>query len=160
MKKCWLTDGDNNTTYFHIVINKCKNDFVRTMRLENGTSLATPEEIHMGAVQHFQNFLTEVCDTKEPDLDDLINVEITDEENEILILRTSKLDLKKVLESIPKHCSLSLDAFGSKIFMACWNFIKEDLHAGAQIFQWIILAQVLYWLLYCFNSKGHGPDKF
>lgn len=67
---------------------------VCNMKLANGTALTLPAKIHMGAVQHFYNFLAKECDTREPDLNALINVEITDEENEELMKCPTKLESK------------------------------------------------------------------
>lgn len=89
------------------------------MRLANGNTLASLEEIHMGVVHHFQNFLIKDCDLRDLMLNDLKNMDITVKENEELIKWSSELELKKDLESIPKDSSPSPDGFRFGIFVAC-----------------------------------------
>lgn len=52
-KKNWPTSGDNNTKFFYVVINQRKISYIWSMRLDNGTTLDSPKDIHMGALHHF-----------------------------------------------------------------------------------------------------------
>lgn len=67
-------------------------------------------------------------------LDDLISMEITEEENEDLIMRPSELDLKKAPKSIPKDSSPGFEGFSSGFFIACWEITKANLLDAAQDF--------------------------
>lgn len=56
-KKKWLKEGDNNSKFFHVVINQRRNSSqIDFMHPENGFVWATSTEIREGAIAHFQKF--------------------------------------------------------------------------------------------------------
>lgn len=57
---------------------------IETMRLDNGRVLASPKEIHDGAAQHFQDFLTYQHNQKTSDISPYVSVEISEEDNEYI----------------------------------------------------------------------------
>lgn len=56
-----------------------------------------------------------------------MSAEIIDEENLNITKGPSEVKLKMALHSIPKDRSPSPDGFGSNFYIACWEFIKDDL---------------------------------
>ncbi|CAI9777519.1 unnamed protein product [Fraxinus pennsylvanica] len=68
-KKRWLSDGDNNTMFFHTVIaQKRRSTRISSMTFCDGSVLITPKDIHKAAVDYFQKFLSEKRDFQLPDL--------------------------------------------------------------------------------------------
>ncbi|KAF5472294.1 hypothetical protein F2P56_009025 [Juglans regia] len=54
-KKAWLDDCDQNSEFFHAVVNhKRKNNFISFMSLPDGIVLYSPEQVHHGVVIYFQ----------------------------------------------------------------------------------------------------------
>lgn len=76
-KKCWMTVGDQNTNFFHSIINhKWKKGKISLMVLDNGRIIEGAELVHKEADAFFQNFLSDTSDVEECDLSDLIQDQI------------------------------------------------------------------------------------
>lgn len=72
-KKKWLHDGNQNSKYFHDIVNqRRKINVIFNMILEYGSRLEGPEEVHQGAISHFQSFLSQPNNVEELDLSSLI----------------------------------------------------------------------------------------
>ncbi|XP_042964713.1 uncharacterized protein LOC122298936 [Carya illinoinensis] len=111
-KEKWLAEGDSNTGFFHVVLKqRRKSSLISSMRLEDGSSLVSPEEVHEGVVRYFQNFLTDSGE-REP----------------------SEMEVKDTFSSIPKTSSSGLDGFGSAFYLTCWEIIEKDLVEAASDF--------------------------
>lgn len=77
-KKKWLIDGDQNIKYSHAVIKQKQHKLViEQMKLEDGTLLDSLERIHDGAIQYFQAILSEHRDRELPNLQNLVNKEMS-----------------------------------------------------------------------------------
>lgn len=72
------------------------------------------KDIHKGAIQYFQAFLSSQTKKDVSDLSNLITVEVTVEENADLVRDRSKAKLKMILLSIWKDSNLGPDNFGSR----------------------------------------------
>ncbi|XP_035546552.1 uncharacterized protein LOC118348611 [Juglans regia] len=130
-KKKWLTEGDQNSKFFHSVINQRRNKgHISKMVLADGRVLCTAEEVHEEAVDYFRNFLSDVSTVEHCDLSRLIEKKISDEENLWLCAAPSELEVKQAVFSIPKNSSPGPDGFGSGFYMSCWDIIKEDVVAA------------------------------
>lgn len=57
---------------------------ISSVTLEDGSRLEGPEQVHQGAVLHFQSFLSLPNNVEELDLSSLIETNISEEENSIL----------------------------------------------------------------------------
>ncbi|KAF5462658.1 hypothetical protein F2P56_018646, partial [Juglans regia] len=131
-KKKWLTEGDENSKFFHSVINQRRNKGqISKMVLADGRVLCTAEEVHEEAVAYFRNFLSDVSTVEHCDLSRLIEKKISNEENLWLCAAPSELEVKQAVFSIPKNSSPGPDGFGSGFYMSCWDIIKEDVVAAA-----------------------------
>ncbi|XP_035540358.1 uncharacterized protein LOC118344262 [Juglans regia] len=131
-KKKWLTEGDQNSKFFHSVINQRHNKgHISKMVLADGRVLCTAEEVHEEAVIYFRNFLSDVSTVDHCDLSRIIEKKISDEENLWLCAVPSELEVKQAVFSIPKNSSPGPDGFGSGFYMSCWDIIKEDVVAAA-----------------------------
>lgn len=58
-KKNWLMKRDQNTKFFHAVINQRRKEaLVSRMVLVDSTTFENAESVHLGVAQYFQNFLS------------------------------------------------------------------------------------------------------
>lgn len=94
------------------------------MKLEDVSVLASPEEIHDGAIGYFKKFLTKENEREQLVLGHLLSKFIAKDENNRMLARPMEVELKDVVISIPIDRSPRLDGFGSGFFLACWEFIK------------------------------------
>ncbi|XP_035551728.1 uncharacterized protein LOC118349893 [Juglans regia] len=134
-KKKWISEGDNNTKFFHAVVNqRRKSKIISNMQLENGDFLNSPEQV---------------------DLAPLIQCSVTEENNLALIMAPSETEILDALKSIPKDSSPGPDGFGSGFYRSCWDLINEDVVAAAKDF-----TKILYSILSGVDSEGGGPQEF
>ncbi|XP_035546560.1 uncharacterized protein LOC118348616 [Juglans regia] len=81
-KKNWLTEGDQNSKFFHSTINQRRNKgHINKMVLADRRVLNTAEEVHEEAVVFFRNFLSDVSAVEHCDFSRLIEKKISNEEN-------------------------------------------------------------------------------
>lgn len=73
----WGVEGDQNSKFFHAHLAYKRNKIVMEMRLQDGTYLRSPEEIHLGVVNYFSDFLQKEVHENSPDLGHLISPVIT-----------------------------------------------------------------------------------
>ncbi|KAF5458524.1 hypothetical protein F2P56_022547 [Juglans regia] len=127
-KRKWLQEGEQNSGFFHASVNqRWKATFVLSMHLADGKTLATPEEIHQGALDHFRTFLTLRLNVQQVDLIDLVQPLISEEDNRWLCDAPSVEEVREAVFSIPKHSLPGPDGFGSGFYMACWEILKDDV---------------------------------
>lgn len=101
------------------------------MKLTNDKHFKTHEEVHEGAFNYFQEFLSDQRVNTLPNLSNIITVEIMESENEAIVTPPTKENLEKVLKTIPKDSSSRPDGFGSKFYIVCSDFIKKDISEAA-----------------------------
>ncbi|XP_042962740.1 uncharacterized protein LOC122297018 [Carya illinoinensis] len=123
----WLKLGDNNTRYFHSVLKRRQQNQIHHMLKTDGTSFDSPEEVHEGAVEYFQNLLRKGEEGDLPDLNTLIDKAISEEENLELLKSPSVEEIQQALFSIPTESSPGPDGFGSAFYIRCWDFVKGDV---------------------------------
>ncbi|KAJ0094336.1 hypothetical protein Patl1_15029 [Pistacia atlantica] len=134
-KQKWLSEGDQNSKFFHAVVNqKRKSNVISHMRLENGTSLNSTEQVHQGALKYFQDFLSNPSLAEQVDLTPLIQKSVSEENNLALLLAPTETEVLTALKSIPKESSPGPDGFGSGFYLSCWELIKEDVLDAAKDF--------------------------
>lgn len=80
IKKTWIDQGKVNSSFFAALQGTKKNSLV-TMRLSDGRLLSMPEAIHDEAIIYFQNFLQRRPNGQVPNLENLIQTEVSDVDN-------------------------------------------------------------------------------
>ncbi|XP_035544570.1 uncharacterized protein LOC108988642 [Juglans regia] len=163
-KKNWLKDGDQNSKFFHAILNVKKHNRVSDMFLVDGTHINSPVKIHQAAVDYFKEFLGHHNSCDMSDLNHLISPVISNEENLMLCKDHSIDDIKDALFSIPIDSSSGPNGFGSGFFRTCWEFVKEDLlEATLEFFHSHHLPRYFtasYIVLIPKVDKPNGFDKF
>ncbi|KAG2713795.1 hypothetical protein I3760_04G192000 [Carya illinoinensis] len=125
-KLAWLEKGEASASFFRACNARSKRQ-VNEMRLPDGRWLKTSEEIHEEAVLYFSNLLSHKQVGVLPDLSNLVQTVVTEEDNERLCQLPSIQDVRDVVFSIPVNSSLGLDGFGSGFFQACWHIVGNDV---------------------------------
>ncbi|XP_031287891.1 uncharacterized protein LOC116146622 [Pistacia vera] len=114
VKQKWLSEGDQNSKFFHAVVNQQrKSNVISHMRLANGTSLNSTEQV---------------------DLTPLIQKSVSEENNLALVVAPTETEVLAALKSIPKESSPGPDGFGSGFYLSYWDLIKEDVLDAAKDF--------------------------
>lgn len=95
-----MKEGDQNTSFFHASVNQKRKKIISKMVLEDGSVLVTPEMIHEGATAYFQNFLSTPNGVEEGNLSSLIDVVISQEDNNAFIQIPSAKEMEEALAAI------------------------------------------------------------
>ncbi|XP_041020448.1 uncharacterized protein LOC121262091 [Juglans microcarpa x Juglans regia] len=161
-KKTWLTEGDQNTRFFHSVINKRrKQGFISHIVLPDVSVLETAEAVHQGAANYFHDFLTGGTRVELVDLSPLISAKISEVENEILCMMPSEEEVKDAINSIPKYSSPGPDGFGSAFYIECWDIIKKDvIEAASEFFSGVPLPRFFSSSFIVLIPKVQVPTTF
>lgn len=93
------------------------------MTMMDGAVLNSVEEVHNGAAQYFQNFLTINVEVEQGNLNLILEHVIMEEDNQMLCIDPTEAKIKDALSSITKQSNLRLDWFG----FTCWDFIKDHV---------------------------------
>ncbi|KAF5454362.1 hypothetical protein F2P56_024034 [Juglans regia] len=131
-KKKWLDEGDHNSKFFHAVANMRRQRATNaSMSLPDGVELRTVEEVHLGAVKYFEEFLNGI-DTSQPvDLSSIVSKIISNDENEAICKAQMGEEVQEALLTIPRNSSPGPDNLGSAFFISCWDIVKEGVVEAA-----------------------------
>ncbi|KAF5454683.1 hypothetical protein F2P56_024330 [Juglans regia] len=134
-KNKWLKEGDQNPKFFHAVVSQCRRgSVISQMRLADGTMLDLAKKVHLGAVDYFTNFLTDMPQTEHANLSPLVGLEISEEDNSSLCHSPSEEEVKEAVFSIPEHSSPGPDGYGSSFYISCCHIVKEEVVEAARDF--------------------------
>lgn len=114
----WTVDGDQNSKFFHACLATKRRKRVLEMR-SNEVIYASPESIHHGAVDYFSSFLQGELPIENPNLEGLIDLVISVEENASLVRAPSLEEVFDALSSISVNSAPGLDGFGSGFYKSC-----------------------------------------
>ncbi|XP_042973032.1 uncharacterized protein LOC122304830 [Carya illinoinensis] len=132
-KLSWLEKGEASPSFFRACNARSKMQ-VNEMRLPDGRWLKSSEEIHEEAVQYFSHFLAHKQVGVLPDLSNLVQTVVIEEDNERLCQLPSIQDVRDAVFSIPINSSPRPNGFGSGFFQACWHIIGNDVVEAVQEF--------------------------
>ncbi|XP_042964656.1 uncharacterized protein LOC122298876 [Carya illinoinensis] len=123
VKLRWMETGEASAQFFKTFVSLNK-PFVQEMRCPDGTCLNSPEEIHSGAVDYFSSFLQARNPRDLPDLSNLVQHSILEEENANLLQLPSIQEVKEAMFSIYVDSSPGPDGFGSGFYKRPTGFDK------------------------------------
>lgn len=104
------------------------------MKLQDESWLKSPQEIHNGAVDFFNQFLAQKQVEEKPKLSSLVMKIILDDENVNLVQLPSIQMVKEAIFSISMDSSPGPDRFGSGFYQSCWNIVGADVAKVVQDF--------------------------
>ncbi|XP_041001625.1 uncharacterized protein LOC121247323 [Juglans microcarpa x Juglans regia] len=105
---------------------KWKRKRVLEMR-SNGITYESPESIHQGAVEFFQDSLRGEPPIEQSRLEGLIETVILEEENVSLIRPPTLEEVFEAVSSIPNQSTPGPDGFGAGFYKNCWEVVKVDV---------------------------------
>ncbi|XP_042950219.1 uncharacterized protein LOC122282325 [Carya illinoinensis] len=82
-KQRWIQKGEANSSFFRAVSRRNHKE-VKEMQLEDGSILSSFEQIHDGAISYFSNFLKVGNSRDEPNMGDLVQPIISQDDNDLL----------------------------------------------------------------------------
>lgn len=130
------------------------------MNLANGSVLANPKEVHLGATDYFKDFLTEQPIVESPNLLSLITISITDDENDKLCREPLEEEVRDALVSIPKNSSSRPDGFGLTFYIARWDIVKDLVEAAGDFFRGMSLPKFYSSSFIVLVPKVQDPRSF
>ncbi|KAF5475128.1 hypothetical protein F2P56_006969, partial [Juglans regia] len=108
----WRMEGDRNSKFFHVWLSNKRHRKIHKLRTTDGVEFNSPEEIHLGAVEYFSEFLQRSNQPRE--LSDLTNLisPVIEEEDCVRLSCIPLLDeVKEALSSIPINNCPGPDGF-------------------------------------------------
>ncbi|XP_041004039.1 uncharacterized protein LOC121249397 [Juglans microcarpa x Juglans regia] len=108
----WKMEGNLNSNFFQVWLANKRRKIILGIRTSNGIEFNSPEEIHNGAVDYFEDFLKNTNQSREfLDLSHLISSVIEEEDCARLCCIPSLDEVKEALSSIPINSSPGPDGF-------------------------------------------------
>lgn len=161
-KKKWLLEGDQNSKFYHAVVNQRRSKTVISqMKFDDGRVLESPKEVHLGVVEYFRESLTQSPILDQADFTHLLSCSVSMVENNTLCMAPSEEEIKEALIPIPRHSSPSLDGFGSAFFIASWDIVKADIvEAATDFFQGAPLPRYFSSSYIVLIPKVQDPTNF
>ncbi|KAF5450402.1 hypothetical protein F2P56_030760 [Juglans regia] len=134
-KQGWIQKGEASSNFFR-AISRRNHKEVKEMKLEDGSILSSPEQIHEGAISYFSQFLEAGIARVEPCLGELVQPIISQCDNDFISHVPSSREVYDALCSILKDSSPGPDGFGSGFYRSCWHIVGTDVvDAVAEFFR-------------------------
>ncbi|KAF5473280.1 hypothetical protein F2P56_009904 [Juglans regia] len=159
-KQTWLEKGEASSVFFRAV-SKQNRHMIKRMNFGNGIVLTSPEQIHMGAIDFFKDFLEARPCSALPDLGFLVDKVVQDEENNALSKIPSELEIHDALWSIPVDSCPGPDGFNSGFFKSCWPIVSRDvIDAVVEFFRGGLLPRFYTASYLVLIPKVENPSSF
>ncbi|KAG7578526.1 Reverse transcriptase domain [Arabidopsis thaliana x Arabidopsis arenosa] len=135
----WLDVGDQNNKVFHnaVKLRETKNT-IREIKCDDGSIVATQEEIKQEAVRFFSTFLGHMPEDYEgttiENLQSLFQFRCSVENRGMLEKEVTREEIRKVLFSMPANKSPGPDGYTSEFFKSAWPVIENDFTVAIQSF--------------------------
>ena len=131
----WLTLGDKNTSYFHVVA-KGRNSRNRFSVLETEQDGAIFEEEHIGleVAKYFQTLFTASDRESTATVLNVLSSRVTPSMNAVLISTPAAAEIRKALFAIHPDKASGPDRFSASFFQSHWATISSTIVAEVQNF--------------------------
>ncbi|KAL9671942.1 hypothetical protein QQ045_009516 [Rhodiola kirilowii] len=130
----WLSEGDNNTRFFHLKANARRRiNTISSLVDKDGMSHSNLAEIEDVAVAYFQDIFS--SDTRMAESDIITSLQcvpnvITEAHNSVLTERYAESEIKSALFQLYPYKASGLDGFPAGFFQKFWSTIKQDFTAA------------------------------
>ncbi|GKV32816.1 hypothetical protein SLEP1_g41389 [Rubroshorea leprosula] len=132
-RKMWLREGDANTKFYHkCVKGRWRRNEINSIQV-NGKQLREVGELKEGMAKYFQDLFTE-NDWLRPKLDGINFKQISHTDNESLMAKFSKEEVKNAVWDCESTKSPRPDEFNFKFIKAMWEDIKQEVIGYIQEF--------------------------
>lgn len=147
----WLKEGEANMIFFHPTVQqRMKKATISKMILEDGTALNSALQIHDATISQFQDLLTSSSSGQETNLENVISLVVTEEENANLIRETNADEVMEALKEILTNSSSGPSGFW--IWILSILLIKEDMVEATNEFSGVFLS-LGFSQLYCVSYR-------
>ena len=140
-KSCirWLFAGDNNTAFFHRVVqSRAAQNAIRVLISSTGQTLTSSTDIKQEAVLHFQRFLqaqdTGGEDANMPIIYDLLSYRCSTPTAAQMVAPVSAAEIQAALHSLPNDKVSGPDGYTKEFYVAAWPVIGKDFVTAVQSF--------------------------
>ncbi|KAF8407579.1 hypothetical protein HHK36_006713 [Tetracentron sinense] len=97
------------------------------MVLPDGSVLDNMEMVHHGAVNYFEQFLSQVTSVQRPNLDSIIQPVISEDSIRQLKEEPTEEEVYEAFSSILVDSNSGSDGFGSSFYLTYWKIVKNDV---------------------------------
>ncbi|CAM8943394.1 unnamed protein product [Rhodiola kirilowii] len=126
----WLSEGDNNTRFFHLKANARRRVNTISNLVDNiGRSYSNPDDIERVAVSYFRDLFASsgrLTDAEISDSLQCIPKMVTDSHNRVLLDPYTDGEIKAALFQLYPFKAPGLDGFPAGFFQKFWNTVKRD----------------------------------
>ncbi|KAK6786628.1 hypothetical protein RDI58_015153 [Solanum bulbocastanum] len=124
----WYTEGDNNTKFFHSVINSKRKKLMLTrVKDQDGTWKENINDIAAEAVHFFEQQFTQDTTCRDFSVIRRLPRIVTEDDNLALGAIPNIDEVRSTVFSISSSSSSVPDEFSGKFFQQCWDIISSDL---------------------------------
>ena len=122
----WLKEGDNNTKFFHKIMNSNRwHKFMEKLEVDD-TIYSLDFDIRDKAIQFYESLYTEK-EAWRPFVDDLPFFVIGDMDRNLLNSHFEKEEILQVIKDLQRDKSPRSDGFTMAFFQKCWRVIENDI---------------------------------
>ncbi|XP_060182470.1 uncharacterized protein LOC132612164 [Lycium barbarum] len=120
----WQVEGDENTSFFHLVVRGKRSILNMHRILHNGDWIQGDNEIGLAVVDFYQNLFSQGIDTIDRNILDHIPNLITESDNDYLNAIPIIQEVKEVVFDI--NSSPGPDGFSGLLFQKSWQIVGDD----------------------------------
>lgn len=135
----WLGFGDQNTSYFHKVVEgRAVRNAIKQLKSSSGEVLTDLNDIKAEAVSYYKSFLQDEPNNIEipavNSLSQLVSYRCSGDDGALLIQPITAEEIKKTVFSMPLNKALGPDGFTVEFFKSAWQIIGKDFIVAVQSF--------------------------
>ncbi|KAL9686721.1 hypothetical protein QQ045_031114 [Rhodiola kirilowii] len=126
----WLSEGDNNTKYFHAVANaRRKSNSISKLKDHSGEEVTDGQRIKQLIVQHYTSIFQQSRPISKEVLQSNLSCldrKITEHQNTILSAPYTVEEVTQAVFQIHPMKAPGKDGFSADFFQSCWNIVRDD----------------------------------
>ncbi|KAF7823934.1 reverse transcriptase [Senna tora] len=130
-KQLWLKDGDQNTRYFHVMVNLRKKNKINGIMSSDGNWVTSPEDIKTTAEHYFHWLYQNEAIQERSLLKDYISsanmVKLSDEHLRSLNQVFTKMEIENAMFQMEGDKTPGPDGFPVKFLQENWNLVSNDI---------------------------------
>ncbi|CAM8880508.1 unnamed protein product [Rhodiola kirilowii] len=126
----WLSEGDNNTKFFHLKANARRRiNTISTLVDKDGRSISNQEDIENVAVSYFRELFASAIRLSDSEISTSLHCIpsiVSEEHNMVLTNPYTESEIKMALFQLYPFKAPGLDGFPTGFFQKFWNVIRQD----------------------------------